>query len=153
MDIEKCKRCKHHASYYHGSNANNITFSHRCYWSILDAEKVTEDKCHFEWEINDFLKECEELCRNPYTYNYDHMPSGFCNGHKVGAYDGSWHSIIIDGAVCTMAYCTDENPDGNVTYVYRGKEMTWKEYVREKLTESVPFSALMYVNPQFEKSC
>ena len=52
-----------------------------------------------------------------------------------------------------MAYCTDENPDGNVTYVYRGKEMTWKEYVREKLTESVPFSALMYVSPQFEKSC
>ena len=103
-----------------------------------------------EWTVDEFLEECEMLCWNQYTYDYSRMPEGYCNGHKVKPYTNSWHSIVIDGGICNLAHCSKEHPNGFTTYVYRGREMTWKEYVREKLTESLPFSALMHVNPQFK---
>ena len=40
-----------------------------------------------EWTIDDFLKECEELCWNEYTYDYTNMPEGICNGHYVAPYE------------------------------------------------------------------
>ena len=48
MNIEKCRECKHHTCYYHGFGVGSITFSHRCWWNIVNAEKVKEDNCHFE---------------------------------------------------------------------------------------------------------
>lgn len=88
-----------------------------------------------EWTISEFLKECEELCRNQYTYDYSRMPEGTCNGHHVKPYLGSWHSIVIDGGICNMAVYSEQWPKGNVTYCVDGKNMRALEYVEHRLTE------------------
>ena len=87
------------------------------------------------WTIDEFLEECEKLCRNQYTYDYSNMPDGICNGHKVGAYQDSWHSIVIDNGVCTMALINDKYPNGNSTYIVGDKRMTALEYVRYELEQ------------------
>lgn len=87
------------------------------------------------WTIDEFLKECEELCRNEYTYDYSRMPEGICNGHHVKPYMGSWHSIVIDGIIVNMATYSERWPNGNVTWSVEGKEMTALEYVRFKLSK------------------
>ena len=86
-----------------------------------------------EWTIEEFLKECEKLCWNMYDYNYANMPEGTCNGHYVAPYEKAWHSIIIDESVCSMAFYSEEYPNGNAAYIVDGKEMTALEYVRYKL--------------------
>jgi len=87
------------------------------------------------WTINEFLSECEALCRNEYGYDYSRMPEGVCNGHAVKPYMGSWHSIVIDGLICNMATYNERWPIGNVQYVHDGKTMTALEYVRARLRE------------------
>lgn len=87
------------------------------------------------WTIDEFLKECEELCWNQYTYDYDRMPEGICNGHHVKPYMGSWHSIVIDGGICSMAVYSDKYPNGFGRWVVDNKEMTALEYVRYKLSK------------------
>ncbi len=89
------------------------------------------------WTIDEFLAECEELCRNEYTYDYSRMPEGFCNGHEVCAYERSWHSIVVDNRICNMARIDDSHPDGDVTYSVRNKSMTALEYVRYILEQPV----------------
>ena len=88
-----------------------------------------------EWTIDEFLRECEDLCWNSYTYDYSKMPEGVCNGHKVGPYTKSWHSIVIDGVICNMAPYTKEHPDGFAVYVVDGKKMTALEYVKYMLSK------------------
>lgn len=88
-----------------------------------------------EWTISEFLEQCEELCWNPYTYDYSKMPEGVCNGHEVKPYMGSWHSIVIDGCICNMALYDEKRPNGTATFNYKGKNMTALEYVRARLEE------------------
>lgn len=95
----------------------------RCSMPCGKSEKMKE------WKITEFLKECEMLCRNQYTYDYSRMPAGTCNGHKVAPYLSQWHSIIIDGCCCDMAVIDDKHPDGNTTFIVNGKEYTALEYV------------------------
>ena len=84
------------------------------------------------YTIDEFLAECEDLCRNQYTYDYSRMPDGICNGHKVGAYKSSWHSVVIDGVICNMATYNEMWPNGSCMYEIGeiGKTMTALEYVR-----------------------
>ena len=89
------------------------------------------------WKIDEFLAECEFMCRNQYTYDYDRMPEGLCNGHHVKPYFGSWHSIVIDGRICNMAVYSDKWPNGSTMYIVRGRTMTALEYVRTRLEEPV----------------
>lgn len=85
------------------------------------------------WGIDEFLKECEELCRNQYTYDYNNMPEGICNGHIVKPYKSSWHSIVIDGGICNMATINDRYPEGSCMYHVNGKTVTALEFVRHEL--------------------
>lgn len=87
------------------------------------------------WELEEFIAECEELCRNQYTYNYDNMPEGICNGHQVGPYMHSWHSIVIDGTICNMACINEKWPNGFGVYVVGDQRMTALEYVRYRLNQ------------------
>ena len=89
------------------------------------------------WNIDEFLSECEALCRDQYGYDYDRMPEGVCNGHAVKPYKGSWHSIVIDGHICTMAKYDEKHPHGAATYCVSGKTMTALEYVRMELEQAV----------------
>lgn len=50
MTIETCKKCPYFKSYYHGSSVGTIQFSHRCWWTLKDPEKITNEECHFEQE-------------------------------------------------------------------------------------------------------
>ena len=87
------------------------------------------------WTIDEFLADCEALCRDEWGYDYERMPEGVCNGHTVKPYKGSWHSIVIDGHICNMARYDKRWPNGSMTYGYKGKTMTALEYVRTKLEE------------------
>lgn len=53
MEHTKCKQCKYFSQYYHGYGVNTITFSERCWWTIKDPEKVSDDECHFERKEDD----------------------------------------------------------------------------------------------------
>ena len=88
-----------------------------------------------QWTIDEFLRECEELCRNQYTYDYSRMPEGVCNGHHVKPYMGAWHSIVIDGRIDTLTAITDEHPDGYVQWQEDGKMMTALEHLRYVLSK------------------
>ena len=89
------------------------------------------------WTIEEFLTECEALCWDMYGYDYSRMPEGICNGHTVKPYMGTYHSIVIDGGICSMAAYSEKWPTGSATYHYNGKNLTALEYVREKLMEAV----------------
>lgn len=52
MEISKCQNCKHHTCYYHGFESNYGVTSHRCWWTLKESEKVTEDECHYEAKEN-----------------------------------------------------------------------------------------------------
>ena len=82
------------------------------------------------WTIDEFVAECENLCRNQYTYNYDNMPDGICNGHTVGAYKGLWCSVVVDNCICTMGVIDERWPNGFGMWIVGDKEMTNLEYVR-----------------------
>ena len=88
------------------------------------------------WTIDEFLKECEELCWNQYTYDYSRMPKGICNGHEVEPYRGTWHSIVIDGCIHSMSVYSDEYPNGFAIWVTDGQERTALEDVRYRLMKS-----------------
>lgn len=77
------------------------------------------------WNIDEFIAECEELSRNKYTYDYSRMPEGICNGHKVAAYDKAWTSVVIDGCIYDVIY----------DYQVGGVNMTALEYIRYKLSK------------------
>ena len=88
--------------------------------------------------IDEFLRECELLCWNQYTYDYSRMPEGICNGHQVAPYHGQWHSIIIDGCIHSMSYYSDEYPNGTATwYAADGIGRTALEDVRYRLERSI----------------
>lgn len=91
-----------------------------------------------QWKINEFMAECASLCWTPYTYDYSRMPEGICNGHTVKPYDGSWHSIVIDGAICNMDKFDETHPNGYCGYGYNGQHMTALEYVVARLLEPAP---------------
>lgn len=86
-----------------------------------------------EWTIDEFLQECESLCRNPYTYDYSRMPEGICNGHRVKPFMSSWHSIVIDGGVHNMAVYNDKWPNGNCVFQRDGVQRNALEDVRHCL--------------------
>lgn len=86
------------------------------------------------WQVEEFLKECEDLCWNQYTYDYSKMPEGICNGHHVMPYMGAWHSIVIDGSIHSMACYSKECPNGRVIWITDGKERTALDDVRYRLT-------------------
>lgn len=88
-----------------------------------------------EWTIDEFIAECEYLCWHPYLYNESRMPSGICNGHEVGLYPRSWHSIVIDGGVCNLGHYTEDHPNGFDVYVVDGLKLSPLEYVRYKLNK------------------
>ena len=83
-----------------------------------------------EWTIDEFLHECELLCWNQYTYDYERMPEGICNGHKVKPYMGSWHSIVIDGCIHNMALYDEKRPNGTTRILRDGKRRNALEDVR-----------------------
>lgn len=87
------------------------------------------------WNIEEFLRECEELSKNQYTYDYSRMPDGICNGHKVMAYDKLWTSVVIDGCICDLGVINEKYPNGSNTYQVGDKTMTALEYVRYKLEQ------------------
>ena len=83
------------------------------------------------WAIDEFINECEELYNNQYTYDYDNMPDGVCNGHTVGAYQGLWRSVVIDNVIYTMDAATWYDYKWHKTH----KGMTCIEYIRYKLEQ------------------
>lgn len=83
-----------------------------------------------EWELGAFLTECEEYSRNPYSYDYRHMPAGKCNGHEVKPYPRSLAAIIVDGGIVNMGVINERYPQGSVEFVVNNKGMTGIEYVR-----------------------
>ena len=89
-----------------------------------------------EWNIEDLLAECEMLQRNPYTYDFERMPEGVCNGHTIRPCNFSLAAIIIDGAIINMGVINSRYPDGSVGFVVKGKEMNAKEFLRGELEGS-----------------
>lgn len=88
-----------------------------------------------EWTVDEFVKECENLCWHQYTYDYSRMPEGICNGHNVHPYRGAWCSVVIDGCIHSMGAYSERNPDGYVLWVDTdGKERTSLEHIRYVLT-------------------
>jgi len=87
------------------------------------------------WNIDEFIAECEELSRNQYTYDYSRMPDGTCNGHNVSAYDKAWTSIVIDGSIVGLGVINEKHPNGSDTYQIGKICMTAFEYVRYKLAQ------------------
>jgi len=86
-----------------------------------------------EWRIEEFLRECDALQRNPYTYDFTHMPAGACNGHKVKSCNSSLAAVIIDGVIINMGVINDRYPDGSVCFGFKDRTMTGLEYVRFRL--------------------
>lgn len=74
------------------------------------------------WSIDEFISECENLCKNQYTYDSANMPEGICNGHHVGIYENSWHSIFVDGKIENLTCINDKYPEGYTTYCVFNKE-------------------------------
>lgn len=50
MAPDKCAKCPYYKSYYHGGSVGTIQFSHRCWWTLKDPEKITEEECHYKSE-------------------------------------------------------------------------------------------------------
>lgn len=91
-----------------------------------------------EWTIDEFIAECEQLCRNEYTYDDSRMPDGICNGHKVGKHERSWTGILIDNVIYPMGVFSEKYPDGSVSWLCDdGRILNSLEYVRIKLNEPV----------------
>lgn len=44
MDIKRCKGCKYFRSYFHWFSTNGVRITHRCWWAMIDAEKVKKRK-------------------------------------------------------------------------------------------------------------
>lgn len=87
-----------------------------------------------EWTVDEFIAECEQLCRNEYTYDCGRMPDGICNGHKVGKHKESWTGILIDNVIYQMGVFNEMWPDGSVSWICNdGKMLNSLEYVRSKL--------------------
>lgn len=88
-----------------------------------------------EWTIKEFLKECEDLSRNMYTYDYSKMPDGVCNGHTVRISQSSWHSVIIDDCIVDLGSINERFPKGSVCYQVDRTSMTGLEFVEYRLME------------------
>ena len=82
------------------------------------------------WRIDEFINECEKLCRNEYTYDYGNMPEGVCNGHIVKPCTNFVTSIIFDGCICDLGVINEKYPEGNTRWQVGNKSMTSLEYVR-----------------------
>lgn len=48
MTREQCKGCQYYSSYYHGGSVGTIQFSHRCWWTAKDPEKIQPEECRRE---------------------------------------------------------------------------------------------------------
>lgn len=83
-----------------------------------------------EWTIDEFVAECQQLCRNPYTYDYEKMPAGVCNGHRVSPYERSLCSVVIDGCIETLGIINEKYPEGSVFHHIDGKGMNSLDMVR-----------------------
>lgn len=89
------------------------------------------------WNLDEFIAECEALQRNPYLYDYDRMPEGVCNGHTVRPCQSSLTAIIIDGCIVNMGVINDRYPKGHIEFIVDGNvSMTGTEYVRYCLTSA-----------------
>ena len=89
------------------------------------------------WTIEKFVTECEQLCRNPYTYDYEKMPAGDCNGHRVRAYENSLCSIVIDGCIQTLGVINEKYPNGSISHMIGGKNMNGMELIRYLLEQPI----------------
>ena len=84
-----------------------------------------------DWKIEEFVAECEALSRNPYTYDFDRMPAGTCNGHNVEAYKGSIASVVVDGCIRNLGVISDRCPQGSIFHsVAPGKCLGAVDYAR-----------------------
>ena len=90
-----------------------------------------------EWNIDEFVRECENLCKNPYTYDYNRMPDGTCNGHNVRPYMPQISSIVIDNSLVNMGVINDRYPKGSLMYGYKGMNLTSTEYIRIRLSDEL----------------
>lgn len=96
-------------------------------WAELEEEA---EKPADLWTVDAFLAECEELCRNPYSYDFARMPAGTCNGHEVRGYPRSLAAVLVDGGVVNMGVINERYPRGSVGFFVNNKGMTGLEYVR-----------------------
>lgn len=96
-------------------------------WAELEEEA---SKPADLWTVDAFLHECEELCRNPFGYDFNRMPAGTCNGHEVQPYPRSLAAIIVDGGIVNMGVINERYPRGSVGFFVNNKGMTGIEYVR-----------------------
>lgn len=84
-----------------------------------------------EWTIDEFVAECDLLSRTPYSYDFERMPSGVCNGHTVEFCDHSLAAVIIDHVIINMGVINARYPNGSTCFqVGRGETMTGLEFVR-----------------------
>ena len=88
-----------------------------------------------KYTIEQVLAECDEIQRNPYSYDFNRMPVGVCNGHMVRAYPRSLAAISIDGTIVNMGVINERYPNGSIVFVVNNTEMTGREYVRFRLEE------------------
>ena len=79
------------------------------------------------WSIEEFTSECKDLKEHEYTYSYENMPKGICNGHEVRPNKNYFAEIIIDD------FCY--NLKGNYYVEGCSKTVTALEYVRMVLEE------------------
>lgn len=77
------------------------------------------------YEIEEFVAECEKIQNDPYGYDRDQMPNGFCNGHLVGYDHGFFESVIID--------CGSQSIIKNMTVIADSQEFSPIEYIRHRL--------------------
>ena len=84
------------------------------------------------WTIEEFLAECAKLRDNQYTYNYDDMPEGICNNHRVEPFKSQWRSISIDNCVHNLY------PADQCKVQTHGKTMTSLEFAEEVLRSEAP---------------
>ena len=80
-----------------------------------------------QYEIEEFVTECERIMNDPYGYDRNRMPKGFCNGHLVGYDHGFLSSVIID--------CGSENLMKNMLVHCDGEEMSPIEHIRRRLAK------------------
>ena len=84
------------------------------------------------YSIEEFLKECIKLQRDPYRYTF---AQGVCNGHKVGPCRSSLAAVVIDNRITNLGVINEWYPNGSTVFVVDGQDMTATEFVRRLLME------------------
>lgn len=82
------------------------------------------------WTIDEFVSECISLRENQYTYDYNKMPEGVCNGHEVKPCMSIFPSVVIDGRIINLWKWID-------TFIANDTALTPAEYIRYLLEKKV----------------